>query len=392
MTDLVAILGIMLSATVSTRSIPRFDGLLLELSSNTPICDSISVNGYSVRLRPGSEVILPETLLPFWVKDWELDQDSCGILLDLNDSIDSLEYSLSGDSLTMLVFFRASSAVEFPELSWIGPPEETLFSDTITGSSASSAVYADSSVLTALESGRGSPWLEDFDCVVIDPGHGGRDPGAVGPSGTYEKDRALEIALLVRDILQLRRPDLEVVMTRDYDRYCSLGERTRLANTVKADLFVSIHCNAATRSSANGFETFFLSSARTDDARAVEMLENSVIEYEDESALPAFQDNPLSFLLADIAQNIYLERSNQLAVEIQHSLESSFPSNISRGVKQAGFYVLRGALMPSVLIEVAFISNPEEERLLQTLDFRLAAAEAIVGAVLEFAEQQDGGT
>lgn len=388
MINLVAILGLMLSASVTTRSIPRFDGLLLELSSDTPVHDSVAVNGYSVNLRPGSKVDLPETLLPFWVRNWELDEDSCGISLDLNDSIDSLEYSLSDDSLTMLVFFRASSNVEFPQLSWIGPPEETLVSDSASGSS----VYADSSVLTALESGRSSPWLEDFDCVVIDPGHGGRDPGAVGPSGTYEKDRALEIALLVRDILQLRRPDLEVIMTRDDDRFCSLGERTRLANTVKADLFVSIHCNAATRSSANGFETFFLSSARTDDARAVEMLENSVIEYEDDSGAPAFQDNPLSFLLADIAQNIYLERSNELAVEIQKSLENRFPLNISRGVKQAGFYVLRGALMPSVLIEVAFISNPEEERLLQNLDFRLAAAEAIVGAVLEFAEQQDGGT
>ena len=389
MINFATVLGLILSATVSTRSIPRFDGLLLELTSDTPIRDSVAVNGYSVHLRPGSQVDLPESLLPFWVKSWNLDGDSCGISLDLNESIDSLEYSLSGDSLTMLVFFRASSAVEFPELSWIGPPEETLFTDS---SVIAYTAYTDSSLISALESGRGSPWLEDFDCVVIDPGHGGRDPGAVGHTGTFEKDRALEIALLVRDILQLRRPELEVIMTREDDRYSSLGERTRLANAVKADLFVSIHCNAASRSSANGFETFFLSSARTDDARAVEMLENSVVEYDEGAGIPAFQDNPLLFLLADIAQNIYLERSSELAVQIQKSLEDRFPSNISRGVKQAGFYVLRGALMPSVLIEVAFISNPAEERLLQTLDFRLAAAEAIVGAVLEFAEKQEGGT
>ncbi|MCK5064354.1 MAG: N-acetylmuramoyl-L-alanine amidase, partial [Candidatus Fermentibacteraceae bacterium] len=102
---------------------------------------------------------------------------------------------------------------------------------------------------------------------------------------------------------------------------------------------------------------------------------------------PVF-DDPLAFLLADIAQNIYLERSSSLADAIQASLRDMFPVHVNRGIKQAGFYVLRGALMPSVLVEVAFISNPEEERVLKTLDFRLAAAEAIVDAVLNFAEEQ----
>jgi N-acetylmuramoyl-L-alanine amidase len=207
----------------------------------------------------------------------------------------------------------------------------------------------------------------------------------VGPSGTFEKDRTLEIALLVRDILNVRMPQLNVVMTRDTDEYVSLGARTRLANENRADLFLSIHCNAATNSSANGFETFFLSRARTDDSRAVEMLENSVVEYDEG---PEVYEDALSFLLADIAQNIYLERSSSLAVSIQRSMERSYVSGADRGVKQAGFYVLRGALMPSVLIEVAFISNPSEEQLLKSLDFRLATAEAIVDAVLDYTELQ----
>ena len=368
-----------LTGAVETRIIPRFDGLLMELTSSEPIADSVCVTGYSVNIRPGDRVLLPEAYLPFWVLGWELDTDSCGFSIELTDAVDSLEYSLAEDSLTLLLFFRAAEPLLFPELSWNGPPDEPdhwLFDPQ----------YSDSSTIAALELGQQSPWLSAFDCVVIDPGHGGRDPGAIGPDGTYEKDRTLEIALLVRDILNIRRPELDVVITRSTDCYVSLGARTRMANARMADLFISIHCNASTRAAANGFETFFLSRARTDDSRAVEMLENSVVEYDDISD-PVF-DDPLAFLLADIAQNIYLERSSSLADAIQASLRDMFPVHVNRGIKQAGFYVLRGALMPSVLVEVAFISNPEEERVLKTLDFRLAAAEAIVDAVLNFAEEQ----
>ncbi len=368
--------------TVTTRIIPRFDGLLMELTSSEAITDSITVTGYSVNVRPGNRVIMSEAFLPFWVYGWEPDADSCGFTIELTDAIDSLDYSLRDEGRVMLIFFRAAEPLVFPELSWNGPPREPAYV-------GSGPVYSDSSIIAALEMGQQSPWLDDFDCIVIDPGHGGRDPGAVGYAGSYEKDRALEIALLVRDILNIRRPDLEVVMTRSTDCYVSLGARTRLANAMKADLFISIHCNAAVNSSANGFETFFLSRARTDDSRAVEMLENSVIEFDEgyETASHGFQDDALSFLLADIAQNIYLERSSSLAVEIQDSMAERFTGNVSRGVKQAGFYVLRGALMPSVLVEIAFISNPWEEQMLQSLDFRLASAEAIVDAVLKFAEQ-----
>lgn len=376
------IMAVLVGGTVNTRIIPRYDGLLMELTSDEAITDSITVTGYSVNVRPGNRVIMPDAFLPFWVRGWETDADSCGFTVELTDAIDSLEYSLGEDDRIMLIFFRAAEPLVFPELAWNGPPREPVYVDP-------GPIYSDSSIVAALELGQQSPWLDDFDCIVIDPGHGGRDPGAVGYAGTYEKDRALEIALLVRDILNVRRPDLEVVMTRSTDCYVSLGARTRLANSMKADLFISIHCNAAVNSTANGFETFFLSRARTDDSRAVEMLENSVIELDEGYGTPFhdFHDDALSFLLADIAQNIYLERSSSLAVEIQDSMMERLSGNRSRGVKQAGFYVLRGALMPSVLVEIAFISHPGEERMLQSLDFRLASAEAIVDAVLKFSEQ-----
>ena len=367
--------------SVTTRVIPRYDGLLMELTSDEPITDSITVTGYSVNVRPGSRVIMPDDYLSFWVYSWQTDTDSCGFTVELTDAVDSLDYSLSEDGKLLLLFFRAAEPLVFPVLSWNGPPSEPEYFD-------SSQVYSDSSIVSALRLGQQSPWLDDFDCIVIDPGHGGRDPGGMGPAGTCEKDRALEIALLVRDILEIRDPGLQIVMTRSTDSYVSLGERTRLANAMKADLFISIHCNAAENSSANGFETYFLSRARSNDSRAVEMLENSVIEYDEGSDARGYREDALSFLLADIAQNIYLERSSSLAVAIQDSIAGRFTGRASRGVKQAGFYVLRGALMPSVLVEVAFISNPQEERMLQSLDFRLASAEAIVDAILTFAGQE----
>ncbi len=222
---------------------------------------------------------------------------------------------------------------------------------------------------------------------MLDPGHGGRDPGAVGPSGTYEKDRTLQIALLVRDLMALEMPSVRVILTRDSDSYASLGSRTRLANASRADLFVSIHCNASTRREAEGFETYFLSLARSDDARAVAALENGSAAYDlPEESSPA--GDPLQFLLADMAQNIYLENSSSLAGLIQSNISAELPALSDRGVKQAGFYVLRGAWMPSILVESAFISNPGEEQLLGSLDFRFRIARAIVSSIRGFATGQ----
>ena len=190
---------------------------------------------------------------------------------------------------------------------------------------------------------------------------------------------------MVRDLLSIRMPELRVVLTRTTDDYVSLGARTRIANRNRADLFVSIHCNAAENREAHGFETFFLSRARTDDARAVEMLENDVLQMDD---LPSVSNDPLSFLLADMAQSIFQNQSSLFAGTVQSGFRTSFPLRRDRGVKRAGFYVLRGAYMPAVLIEVGFISNPDEERELLSLDFRFRAAQAIVEAIMNYAERE----
>jgi N-acetylmuramoyl-L-alanine amidase len=353
------------------------DGLLLELRGDSlPLSTEMDVVGYSLELASGVPMEAPAYDSTFWTGPIRLSGDSTTLQVEMDSSLATVEYAFGPDSTVMLVFMRASSRVELPELAWEGPPGPEDDRDS------TQAAYSDSLVYESFESGRTSPWLEEFDCVVLDPGHGGRDPGAVGYSGTYEKDRTLEVALLVRDLLRIRCPDLRVVMTRDDDSYVSLGERTRVANRERADLFVSIHCNASTNRSAMGFETFFLSRARTDDARAVAALENRAARFDEEE--PASADDPLSFLLADIAQRLYLNQSSEFAGTIQRRLAGIRAGQPDRGVKQAGFYVLRGAFMPSVLVELAFISNPREERLLRQLDYRYAAAEAIVAAIMDF--------
>lgn len=364
------------------RTIPRPDGLLVEFRSLTRLEPQVEVAGFVLSVETGQRAVLPVGTLSLWADSMWVLPDSGGIAFSLDNLVSGVDWALSGDSLTLLVFLRSDSLIAFPGLSWAGPPVEPP---------PQGAAWTDSMAAAALQNGEPSPWLSRFDCVVIDPGHGGRDPGAVGPDGTFEKDRTLEIALLVRDLLALKMPGVRVVLTRTDDSYVSLGARTRLANADRADLFVSIHCNASTRREACGFETYFLSLARTDDARAVAALENGSMAYDDQDQQPQQESDPLSFLLADVAQNLYLESSSSLAELVQGDMQAEWPGGTSRGVKQAGFYVLRGAWMPSILVETAFISNPGEEALLQTLDFRFRVARAIVDAIESFAYGQGVG-
>jgi len=353
---------------------PRYDGVVMELAGTGRLSAAVEASGRSVTVQVNQEVTAANPLpLPLWIDQMEAGDSSFTVLFD--PLVGNVDFALSGDSMVFLLFARAHEPVELPGVAWQEPPPPP---DTTS--------FSDSLVFQAFETGGTSPWLADFDCIVIDPGHGGRDPGAIGPAGSHEKDRTLEIALMVRDLLRIRMPDLRVVLTRTTDEYVSLGSRTRLANASRADLFVSIHCNAAENREASGFETFFLSRARTDDARAVEMLENGVLEMDE---IPPVPDDPLSFLLADMAQSIFQNRSSMLAGRIQSGFRDTFPQGRDRGVKRAGFYVLRGAYMPAVLVEVGFISNCEEERNLLSLDFRFRAAQAIVEAIMDYSEREN---
>ncbi|HBE72719.1 MAG TPA: hypothetical protein DDW31_01220 [candidate division Zixibacteria bacterium] len=224
--------------------------------------------------------------------------------------------------------------------------------------------------------------------VVVDPGHGGKDPGAVGPTGLKEKDVNLEVGLRLKAILE--DMGLLVVMTRDDDTFVPLSGRTALANREAADIFISIHCNAAprkkrARASMRGSETYFLSLAKTDDARAAAALENAAIQFEQPDNKTKNMDE-VQFILWDMVQNQYLTESSDLAEYVQEALGSSLPFP-SRGVNQAGFYVLNGAYMPAILVESAFISHKDEEALLKKSDTRRKIAQAVAKGLANFARR-----
>lgn len=224
--------------------------------------------------------------------------------------------------------------------------------------------------------------------IVLDPGHGGKDPGAIGISGkNYEKTLTLKVAKKVKKILE-ENLDVEVYLTRNEDKFVSLQDRTIAANTMEADLFVSIHFNAHNNSKANGIEVYYLSTAKTDEARAVEALENSVV-YDFEGGVEAVKNyNDLAFILADMTQSEHLEESYQQALTIQNYLTKETGAR-DRGIKQANFYVLRGAFMPSVLLELGYITNKEEEKKVSKDQYQNKLAQAIYKGIRDFKRKYD---
>jgi|GEM_PF-653609 len=219
--------------------------------------------------------------------------------------------------------------------------------------------------------------------VVLDPGHGGKDPGAVGPAGTYEKDIVLAIAKRTKKLLEARRPDVEVRLTRTDDRYLTLVERTAMANTMGADLFVSIHCNAARNSSARGIETYYLDNTTDRASLKLAAKENFVTE----KVMRKTKDTT-NLILADMITNSKVEDSVPLARYLQKAmiarLGKKYPDTRDKGVKKAPFWVLTGATMPSVLLEVNFLSNPTEERRLRSSRYQQEVASSISFGITDY--------
>jgi N-acetylmuramoyl-L-alanine amidase len=224
--------------------------------------------------------------------------------------------------------------------------------------------------------------------VVVDAGHGGPDRGMRGPIGAdweiREKDITLDVALALRDVLQER--GVNVVLTRSTDTLIALSDRGRIANAKKGDVFLSIHVNAANPNwkqpgAARGFETYFLSEARTEDAKRVEAMENEVVKYEIASEVAA--NDPLSFIVHDMEQNQHLRESSELAATVQRSLSKMHPGP-NRGVKQAGFRVLVTAFMPAVLVEIGFGTNAPEARYLRDPGRQREIASSIADATMQY--------
>lgn len=226
-----------------------------------------------------------------------------------------------------------------------------------------------------------------LDLVVIDPGHGGKDPGAIGATGTKEKDLTLDVALRLNKFL--RNKDVKTVMTRDSDKFIALSERTSIANKASGKLFISLHCNSAKQRKAQGMETYFLAPSKTERATEVALLENEAIRFEDTpDRYKALTEE--SYILMTMTQATFTLESELLAGLVQETVTKKVGIR-DRGVDQAGFYVLIGASMPAILFEMAFISNKEEEKKLKDKKFRQKLAEEIGGAILKFlAEEEEG--
>jgi len=214
--------------------------------------------------------------------------------------------------------------------------------------------------------------------VVIDPGHGGKDPGAVGPRGTREKDIVLRVSKKLGKLL--KKDGVEVIYTRDRDKFVPLNDRTEIANSKKADLFISIHTNASKKRKTRGMETYFLSWSNDREAIKVAARENKV-------SIKKMQkmQGGLSMILQDLARNSKREESKRLAYSVQSEMVNSLKRDYNKiqdlGVKYALFYVLVGAEMPSILVEISFISNRDEEKRLATNKYRDRIAKAIAKGI-----------
>lgn len=233
-----------------------------------------------------------------------------------------------------------------------------------------------------LESNR-SRW--ELDVIVIDPGHGGKDPGTIGVGGTKEKDVALGIALKLGKLIEQKMKGVKVVYTRKTDRFVELYRRTQIANEAGGKLFISIHCNSTERkpSSVRGFEIYLLRPGKEESAIRIAERENSVIELEENYQQRYKKITEEDFIILTMAQSAFMKYSETFAEVAARTMEEHLPLR-NGGVKQAGFYVLVGASMPNVLVETGYLSNRNEEKVLSSVQGQTKIAEALFKGIQEY--------
>jgi N-acetylmuramoyl-L-alanine amidase len=256
------------------------------------------------------------------------------------------------DGIVMLVWERALTDIPDPALK---PPRHLAWQDRFSADKAK------------------------IDLVVIDPGHGGENLGSIGPSGYTEKEFTLGVSRKLKQAFKRRQ--IDVILTRDDDVFVPLETRTEVANSVGADLFISMHANGFRSREARGFEVYFLSPALDDQSRVVAAMENAgpgIV-----AAAGPEPDEEVTFILWDTAQNEFVVESSHLAQLIDEEMATRLTIP-NRGVKQANFVVLTGAYLPAVLVETAFITHPGEEGLLKDEAFQETVADGIVEAVMRF--------
>ncbi len=299
-----------------------------------------------------------------------------------DDILVSLSYA-DGQNIWRWEALREPRAVPAREISLLATPATEML-PAIGGGSTGRMRQAEE-LLPTEEAPTGGHWL--LDTVVIDAGHGGKDSGA-SAHGVLEKDIALSVALKVGAYLE-ERLGMQVEYTRRDDRFIELADRGRIANEYGGKLFISIHANAATSRAASGTETYFLGLHKTDAARNTMERENEVVKLE--SSQREYEEmNEESLIRMALTQSAYMQQSQQLAMFIQNQFEERVQRK-NRGVKQAGFYVLWGASMPAVLVELGFVTNKSEAAFLASESGQDYLASAIFRAVRSYKAQYDKG-
>ena len=279
-------------------------------------------------------------------------------------------------------------------LAEVKPGDGVSSSDTLSSPDPSSNSNPD---LTTREQSSSEPipdpLKEERRVVVIDPGHGGGDPGALGPQGLREKDVALAVAKIMADLLS-REKGVDVYLTRSEDSFVPLWERGELATQWKGEnpgVFISVHANSVPeRPSVRGFETYSLNVARTEHERRVVAIENAPLQVQGQNIDPD-SDPEFAFLLRDLSNSGHQPWSVELSKIVQEEIGRFHPGP-DRGVKQGPLAVLTNALMPSVLVEVGFLSNEDEGPLLGQDQFQDETARAVARAVMNFFDRYPPGT
>lgn len=235
--------------------------------------------------------------------------------------------------------------------------------------------------------GRAQVVSDKVDVLVIDPGHGGKDPGCVGKKAR-EKDVVLAVALKFGSMVKEKFPDVKVVYTRSDDRFIELWKRGQIANDHHADLFVSIHCNAAKSSSARGMETW-LRGAQKNEANLAEVQRENAVVYQEQNHEKNYSQSWMDVVTATIHQDAGFENSVYFAQELQGLYKRSISASPDRGIKQGPFYVLWKSARPSILTELGFLSNPEEEKFLLSEEGQKTVARCLLESFSKYKQRID---
>ena len=228
--------------------------------------------------------------------------------------------------------------------------------------------------------GNNQKW--SINTIVLDAGHGGKDPGAIGYYNIHEKNIVLDITNELGKYIEKNHPNINVIYTRTDDTFLGLRDRTNIANESKGQIFISVHANASTAKSARGFEIFLLGPNSVDEAMEVTLRENASIAFEDNQEQYKLENQ----IIASLSQTTFLKESEKLALFIENNVKKELPKTRMRGIKQAGFHVLVGASMPNLLVEVGFISNKSEAKLLNKSSYRRQMARGIFNGISNYIE------